>query len=80
MRNLQQWPLSEREIVECLGALASELAAEPRLGDIRPVILRTTVELVKAVGRAQRGVGAGQPIPSGADQLVAAIEWNDTAD
>ena len=71
MRNLQQWPSTEREIVECLGALASELAAEPRLGDIRPVILRTTVELV---GRAQRGAGAGQTIPSGADRLVAAIE------
>ena len=40
MRNLAEYPIDDDEIIECLKALANELASEERIGDMRPLLLK----------------------------------------
>ena len=60
MRNLAEYPVMEGEIIAYLETLGSELQGQDRVGDIRPVILATVVEIVKAVGDVNREAGGAR--------------------
>jgi hypothetical protein len=48
MRNLIEYPITPEEIQERLLELANDITKEERIGDIRPLILKTAAEVVKA--------------------------------
>ncbi len=82
MRNLAQYPVTELEILQCLGQLESTFRSQARLGDMRPVILATAAEIVKAVGEAVRQDPAGQSERFGllastnAENGIRAVRWD----
>lgn len=57
MRNLAQYPISREEISRLLTSLAEEFAAEQRLGDMRPLLLREAARIVSG-GEIPTPVGA----------------------
>ena len=78
MRNLAEYPITEREIVDGLTRLAVELEKAGRLGDMRPLLLRVSAEIVQAAGRLV-AEGHALPLavgPESVARLAAAIVWD----
>jgi hypothetical protein len=46
MRNIVEYPITTKEIVDCLLLLAKELNAEGAVGDMRPLLLKMAAERV----------------------------------
>ena len=47
MRDLVRYPITKIEILECLESLANDILEEERVGDMRPLLLQVTMEIVK---------------------------------
>jgi len=52
MRNLAQYPITVKEVEDCLHRLADEIAKEERVGDMRPLFLKTAASVVARAGFA----------------------------
>lgn len=83
MRNLLQYPVTQEEILESLRSQKRAIEQEQRIGDIRPLILRHTVEIVEAAfgllkgfdrRDQERGMGFVIPFPE-ATALVKACDF-----
>lgn len=59
MRNLVQYPIEPEEVIECLTNRIDELTETKSIGDMRPLLLQTAVEVVKKAYELQQ---AGSPI------------------
>lgn len=50
VRNLKRYPITLIEIENCLNKLADDFAAEQRMGDMRPLLLKAASKIVKRTG------------------------------
>lgn len=55
MRNLLEYPITAEEVVECLDNILKEVEYESKartlFGDMRPLLLRTAIEVVREAGK-----------------------------
>lgn len=56
MRNLLQYPVTEKEIVDCLRSIAAEKMREERIGDMRATLLDCAAEIVETAYDMLRGI------------------------
>ncbi len=83
MRNLLQYPVTQEEILESLRGQATSIRNEECIGDMRPLILRHTIEIVEAAfgllkgfDRRDQECGMGFVIPfAEATALVKACDF-----
>ena len=52
MRDLVKYPISKKEIVDLLTQLEAGYRREQLLGDMRPLLLQATLEIVKGADNA----------------------------
>lgn len=48
MRNLQQYPITKVEIVECLQELRQNCTSDGVMGDMTPAVLNKAIEIIQA--------------------------------
>jgi len=83
MRNLLQYPVTQDEILQSLRSQKRDIEQEQRIGDMRPLVLRHTIEIVEATFGLLKGFdrraaehGMGFVIPfSEATALVKACDF-----
>lgn len=83
MRNLLQYPVTQEEILESLRRQMLDIRAEERIGDMRPLVLRHTIEILEAAfgllkgfdrRAADRGMGFVIPFTE-ATALIKACDF-----
>lgn len=55
MRNLLEYPVTQEEILQSLRAQKLEIQGEQRIGDIRPLVLRHSIEIIEAAFALLKG-------------------------
>ena len=61
MRNLDQYPITVSEIRNTLRSMADQIEKEERIGDLRPLILRTAANIVLRAEFSTHDIGRGLP-------------------
>lgn len=76
MRNLVQHAIAPAEVESCLELMAAECLSEGRIGDMRPILLKTAVAVVRAAKTVLNDVRSGtdKDYVGGAIRVAQAFE------
>ena len=75
MRDLTKYPITQKEIVECLLSTANQIDAEQAAGDMRPTLLNLAAMIVVAcpVGMKERLIEEAHNIDGLAKKFAAGL-------
>lgn len=59
MRNLTQYPITLKEITDCLDQCSADINDDEIVGDMRPLLLRTASQILKRLQSVTHDIGYG---------------------